>query len=86
LVSCNQFVQRPASATQQLKTLELHLADKEAWNTILREQLAMSNIKESELKNQLRKLELEVATANAKVGAQQGIVAELRTYTEYHWY
>jgi len=67
---------------QQLKMLEASAIDKEAQNTVLREQLAMSDIKESELKGQFRKLELEVAAAEAKAGAQQSIVTELRTYLE----
>ena len=65
---------------QQVKTVEARLLDKETQNNALDERLNLSIARESVLTGQLRELELALATSEAKMAAQQGVVADLRSY------
>ncbi|MDE2310527.1 MAG: integrase, partial [Betaproteobacteria bacterium] len=67
---------------QHGKTIEARLADKEIQVQTLKGQLDISISKEEALRGQVRDLELALATTNAKLAAQQGVVAELHTYLE----
>ncbi len=67
---------------QHGKTIEARLADKEIQVQTLKGQLDVLIAKEDFLSGQVRDLELALATTNAKLAAQQGVVAELHTYLE----
>ncbi len=67
---------------QHAKTIEARLADKEIQVQSMKGQLDASISKEDVLSGQVRDLELALATTEAKLAAQQGVVAELHTYLE----
>lgn len=77
-----QKIEALRTVGQQCETLELRLADKNAQAQTLKIELDESVQKSLGLSNQVHDLELALATANAKLAAQQGIVAELGTYLD----
>lgn len=70
------------AAEQQAKNIEARLADKDVLVQVQKKQLDVSTAKAEALANQVRDLELALATADAKLAAQQGVVAELRAYLD----
>jgi len=67
---------------QHAKAVEARLADKENQTRAQKLELGAAIAKADELISQVRNLELALATADAKLAAQQGVVGELRTYLE----
>ncbi|WP_183033974.1 hypothetical protein [Cupriavidus sp. UME77] len=60
--------------------LVAQFADKDAHAQALQEQLTAALAQTGSLSTQVRELELALAKAQAKNEAQQGVLAELRTY------
>ena len=67
---------------QHAKALETRLADRDIQLQAQKEQLEASCNKSQGLADQMRELELALAAADAKLAAQQGVVADLRTYLD----
>ncbi|TDF62211.1 hypothetical protein [Cupriavidus sp. L7L] len=87
LQQAQEFSRRQGQQLEALQSIEqrngalaVQLADKDAHAQALQEQLAVAQT--GSLSTQVRELELALVQAQAKCEAQQGIVAELRTYLQ----
>ncbi|HEV2609787.1 MAG TPA: DNA-binding protein [Noviherbaspirillum sp.] len=67
---------------QQAPVLEAQLAERNAQVQQLAAQLAATSATVNDLHGQIRTLELSIAQSRSKAEAEQGLVAELRTYLE----
>ncbi|SCU76588.1 conserved hypothetical protein [Cupriavidus necator] len=87
LQQAQEFGRRQAQKLEALQSIEqrhdmlaAQLTDKDAHAQALQEQLTAALAQTGSLSTQVRELELALAQAQAKNEAQQGVVAELRTY------
>ncbi|MBP0639874.1 integrase, partial [Cupriavidus sp. AcVe19-6a] len=87
LQQAKEFSRRQTQKLEALQPIEqrngvlaAQIADKDAHAQALQEQLAAALEQTGSLSTQVRELELAFAQSQAKCEAQQGIVAELRTY------
>jgi chromosome segregation ATPase len=67
---------------QHAKAAETRLADRDIQLQAQKEQLEASSNKSQGLAGEVRELELALAAADAKLAAQQGVVADLRAYLD----
>lgn len=67
---------------QRNKVLEGYIVDKDGAALLLRDKLAVSEAREQALTGKVHELEVALAQAQSRLDAQQGLVAELRTYLE----
>lgn len=81
-LSSTPNVQNRHHIEQHRKAIEARLVDKEILVQAQKEYLKVSHAKEEGLSGQVRELELALATADAKLAAQQGVLTELRTYLD----
>lgn len=82
---CRQLIQKLEALQaieQHAKSVEARLADRETVILVQKEQIDAAAATVASLSGQVRDLELAQATAEAKLAAQQGTVAELRAYLE----
>ncbi|SOZ38391.1 hypothetical protein [Cupriavidus neocaledonicus] len=87
LQEAQEFSRRQAQKLEALQPIEqrngvlaAQIADKDSHARALKEQLTAALAQAGGLSTQVRDLELALAQSQAKYEAQQGIVAELRTY------
>ncbi|QGS31162.1 coiled-coil domain-containing protein [Cupriavidus metallidurans] len=87
LREAQEFGRRQAQKLEALQPIEqrngvlaAQIADKDSHAQALQEQLGAALAQASSLSTQVRDLELALAQSQARYEAQQGIVAELRTY------
>jgi len=82
LRSVTQRAEALQAVEQRNGVLAVQLADKEAYAQALQQQLIAASDKTERLLAQVRDLELGLVQSQAKFEAQQGIVAELRSYLD----
>lgn len=80
--SITQRVEALQSVEQRNGVLTAQLADKEAQTQALQQQLVAALDKVERLSTQVRDLELALVQSQAKFEAQQGLVAEFRSYLD----